>query len=154
MDELNALLDEAIAAAKAEGGTIHLLGDDGLLHLRASRNVPPGVADIIKMIPVGKGMAGLAVERNAPVEACNIQTDTSGDVRPGAKATEMEGAIVMPIRRSGSPIGALGVANRTERTFSPEERDALLRVGAKIAAWVSTEAEKAAADTTSAAGGA
>lgn len=132
-DPILAALDDAIAAVKAESGTVHLLGPDGALHLRASRNIPPQVLAIVNLVPVGKGMAGLTVERNAPVDACNIQTDTSGDVRPGAKATGMEGAIVVPIRREGKAVGALGVANRNARTYDEQERAALLAIAGRLA---------------------
>jgi len=145
MDQFLPILDEAIAAVGADGGTVHLIGPDGLLHLRAARNVPEPVQDVVRMLPIGKGMSGLAVQRNAPVNACNIQTDTSGDVRPGAKATGMEGAIVVPIRRSGSPIGALGVANRAERTFSEEEQQKLASCAARLATAAAAEEEEAAA---------
>jgi GAF domain-containing protein len=79
-------------------------------------------------------MAGLAVERGEPVDACNIQTDTSGDVRPGAKATGMEGAIVVPVFDGARVIGALGIANRGERTFSDEEKVTLIAAGRALAA--------------------
>jgi putative methionine-R-sulfoxide reductase with GAF domain len=88
----------------------------------------------VKLVPVGKGMAGLAVERNAPINTCNIQTDTTGDVRSGAKATGLEGAIVVPIQRDGAAIGALGIANRSERTFTDAEIADLLREGQAIGA--------------------
>ena len=79
-------------------------------------------------------MAGLAVERAQPVTACNIQTGTSGDVRPGAKLTGLGGAIVVPMMRDGRAEGALGIANRAERTFSDDERRLLLAIGAHLAA--------------------
>ena len=70
----------------------------GVLHLKAaSKGLPEAVLAIVRRVPVGKGMAGLAVERAEPVGACNIQTDASGSVRPGAKLTGMEGAVVVPI---------------------------------------------------------
>jgi L-methionine (R)-S-oxide reductase len=117
----------------AETGTLHLLEEDGLLHLKArSGHFPPPVLAVIQKIPVGKGMAGLAVERALPVDACNIQTDSSGDVRPGAKATGLEGAIVVPIFDGGRVVGALGIANRSERTFSQEEKDALTAAGSAL----------------------
>ena len=93
----------------------------------------PPVLAIIQRIPVGKGMAGFAVARGEPVDACNIQTDTSGDVRPGAKATGMEGAIVVPVFDGARVIGALGVANRSERIFSDEEKAALVEAGRALA---------------------
>ena len=118
----------------ADSGTIHLLGDDGVLHLRAaSRGIPPVVIDTVRHVPIGKGMAGLAVERRAPVNACNIQTDTSGDVRPGARATGLQGSVVVPILRGESAIGALGIANHRERTFSDTEIALLLRAGRTLA---------------------
>lgn len=119
----------------ADSGTIHLLGDDGLLHLEAATpGIPEAVLGAIRTIPVGKGMAGLAVERRGPVDACNIQTDDSGDVRPGARATGLAGAIVVPIFRFDQVIGALGIANRTERTFSAAEIEGLMDAGRALAA--------------------
>jgi GAF domain-containing protein len=79
-------------------------------------------------------MAGLAVERRQPVDACNIQTDVSGDVRPGARATGLQGSIVVPMLRGDMAVGALGVANRRERTFTPEETAFLMDVGRVLAA--------------------
>jgi L-methionine (R)-S-oxide reductase len=134
-DGLRRALALTIEQLGTETGTIHLLGRDGQLHLEASGGgIPEPVLATIRTIPVGKGMAGLAVERREPVTACNIQTDTSGDVRPGAKATGLQGAIVVPILQQDEVLGALGVAVRAERTFSPAETNLLLDVGRAIAA--------------------
>lgn len=119
----------------ADSGTIHFLGDDGQLHLAAaSPGIPDVVLATIRTIPVGKGMAGLAVERKAPVNACNLQTDTSGDVRPGAKVTGLAGSIVVPIFDGEAVVGALGVANCGERTFTDEEIARLIEEGRRLAA--------------------
>lgn len=123
-------LDQALAAVVqrfgADSGTVHFLGADGLLHLAAATpGLPEAVLQTIATIPVGKGMAGLAVERGAPVDACNIQTDQSGDVRPGARATGLSGALVVPIFRDGRAVGALGIGNRAERIFTSDETQAL-----------------------------
>lgn len=119
----------------ADSGTIHFLGSDGMLHLAAaSPGMPEHVLATIRAIPVGKGMAGLAVERRAPVDACNIQTDTSGDVRPGARATGLAGSVVVPIFDGDRVIGALGIANRAERTFSEVEIETLVAAGRELAA--------------------
>ena len=97
----------------ADSGTIHLLGEGNLLHLKAaSAGIPQFVLDTVKTIPIGKGMAGLAVERKEPVTTCNIQTDTTGDVRSGAKKTGLQGSLVVPILKDGAAVGALGIANR------------------------------------------
>ena len=134
-----ASIDEALTQTlkhfAAESGTIHLFEADGVLHLKAaSVGIPEFVLQTVRTVPVGKGMAGLAVERAQPVTACNIQTDTSGDVRAGAKVTGLEGAIVVPMMRDGRAEGALGIANRAERTFSDDEQQLLLAIGAHLAA--------------------
>jgi L-methionine (R)-S-oxide reductase len=118
----------------ADSGTIHLLGSDGVLHLKAaSAGIPQFVLDTVREVPIGKGMAGLAVERKEPVNSCNIQTDTTGDVRPGARATGLQGSIVVPILRGDAAIGALGIANQRERTFTDDEAARLLEVGRVLA---------------------
>jgi signal transduction protein with GAF and PtsI domain len=123
-----------LAEMAADSGTIHMLGEDGVLHLKAaSTGIPQVVLDTIKDVPVGKGMAGLAVERKEPVNACNIQTDTSGDVRPGARATGLQGSVVVPMLRGEEAVGALGVANRSERMFTGAEEQLLLEIGRVLA---------------------
>jgi L-methionine (R)-S-oxide reductase len=130
----DAALGQILSRFDADSGTIHLLGDDGALHLKAaSAGIPQIVLDTVRVVPVGKGMAGLAVERKQPVNACNIQTDTSGDVRPGAKATGLQGSLVVPMLRGDEAIGALGVANRRERIFTDDEARLLLEVGRVLA---------------------
>lgn len=127
-------LAQTITALGADSGSLHLMGEDGVLHLTAAQGIPESVLEIVRVVPVGKGMAGLAVERKQPVGACNIQTDRSGDVRPGARATGMEGAVVVPVlREDGAALGALGVANRAPRTFSEDETGLLLAIGRAIA---------------------
>jgi L-methionine (R)-S-oxide reductase len=127
---LDAALARILTQFGADSGTIHLMGDDGVLYLRAaSAGIPAFVLETVKRVPVGKGMAGLAVERRQPVSACNIQTDESGDVRPVAKATGMQGSLVVPILRGEVAVGALGVANQRERTFTDEETTLLLEAG-------------------------
>ncbi len=132
-------LARVITCMKADSGTIHVMdAGDGQLHLRAaSAGIPPHIVEIVRVVPVGKGMAGLAAERREPVSICNIQTDTSGDVRPGARATGLEGAIALPMMLGGGAVaGVLGVANRTPRTFTPEETGQLLSIGRTLARFV------------------
>jgi L-methionine (R)-S-oxide reductase len=127
-------LGRILTKFSADSGTIHTLGDDGVLHLKAaSAGIPQVVLDTIKNVPVGKGMAGLAVARRQPVDACNIQTDATGDVRPGARATGLQGSIVVPMLRGDVAVGALGVANRQERTFTDAETALLVEVGKVLA---------------------
>ena len=134
MDDARALR-EIIDDLRAETGTVHRLGADGQLHLAAVIGAfPPPVMDAIRVIPVGKGLAGLAAERRTCVTVCNLQSDASGAARPGARATGMEGAITAPcIAPDGTLVGVVGVANAGARTFTQAEQDALLAHGRRLA---------------------
>lgn len=123
-------LQEAARHLGADSGTIHVK-DPGamMLRLAARLAIPDPVAEIVREVPWGKGMAGLAAERAQPVDACNIQTTDSSDVRPGARATGVQGAIVVPILFGDQVVGTLGVGCLRERTFTPEETGWLLDFG-------------------------
>ena len=106
-------------------GTVHLRGAEAL-ELKAQVNIPPKVAEIVRQIPRGKGMAGLAWERDEPVHTCNLKSDTSGDVRPGAKAVDANAAVAIPIHdASGQIRGVVGIAYMGERDITEQELDAL-----------------------------
>ncbi len=87
----------------AASGTVHVVREDAL-HLAAAVNIPPPVQQVTAVIPMGKGMAGLAWERAQPVFTCNLQEDRSGDIRPGAKAVGALAAVAFPL---GEPVRAV-----------------------------------------------
>jgi len=127
-----------IAQQGGVAGTIHLLeegdGDgDGVLKLSAAVNIPPPVVKVTELIPKGKGMAGLAWERNEVVATCNLKTDGTGDVRPGAKAVDAQAAVAIPVRTgSGDLRAVVGIAFSRERDFSPEELKQLEHAAASL----------------------
>ena len=132
-------LDAILAATGTTSGTVHLLeGSEGEMRLVVARDIPPPVIEKIRRIPVGKGMAGVAVERKQPVTTCNLQQDDAGGViRQGARATGVQGALALPllVEADGGEraIGALGVATKEPRDFSREEIDRLLEIGRAVA---------------------
>jgi L-methionine (R)-S-oxide reductase len=129
---MQAELEGIIGRFGAESGTIHLL-EGGVLVLKAHAGIPPQVAQIVAVVPIGKGMAGLAAERNEPVSSCNLQDDRTGDVRPGAKQTGVNGAIVVPIRdAAGAAVGALGIGVRREYEYSDAETARLLDEASRL----------------------
>ena len=131
----NHLLRLTLEHFGAETGTIHVLEADGLLHLRAIiGQVPPPVMEAIRAIPVGKGIAGLAVERKEPVNLCNLQTDSSGAAKPAARGTGVKGSICVPIMVDGRAVGALGIGTEQERTFTEDEIALLLDAGRRMGA--------------------
>ena len=115
-------------------GTVHLLDPkDGMLHLAAQRGLPPPVLDKVGVIPIGKGMAGIAAERREPVQVCNLQKDQSGVVRPGAKLTQMEGSLAAPMLDGDRLCGVFGIAKPVAHDFSEAETRLLMEVGARLA---------------------
>lgn len=105
-DWLGRLLVEIGAVA----GTVHVCEGQGL-RLAASVNIPDVVKEAMDWVPSGKGMAGLALEHGRPIKTCNLRDDSSGNVRPGAKAVDAKAAVAIPIRDHGNAIVAvIGVA--------------------------------------------
>jgi hypothetical protein len=101
----------------AVAGTVHeRRGEE--LRLSAAVNIPPPVVRATEIIPKGKGMAGLAWERNRAVATCNLKTDETGDVRPGAKAVDAQAALAIPVRGADGEVRAVvGIAFLGERDF-------------------------------------
>jgi L-methionine (R)-S-oxide reductase len=111
--------------------TLHAWNDDRkLLELRASVGLPANIAAIVATVPIGKGMAGICAERRSPVNVCNVQTDASGVVRPGAKETRVQGGLVVPLLRGDRLVGTLGVGSAHDHEYSPEEIERLTAYGA------------------------
>jgi signal transduction protein with GAF and PtsI domain len=133
-----AVLTAALAHFDCQAGTVHLLRG-GVLKLAAHRNLPPQVVQIVETVPIGKGIAGLAAERREPVTICNLQTDTSGQARPGAKATGMEGSIAVPMLANNDLRGVLGIAKAGAYDWSDDETRLLTQLAAALAERVAPE---------------
>src|SRR5258708_4296267 len=124
-------LDAALAHFGCQTGTVHLLRE-GVLRLAAQANIPPPLLPIIETVPISKGIAGLAAERREPVSLCNLQTDTSGQARPAAKMTGMEGSVAVPMLVGGELRGVLGIAKATAYDWTDAEKALVLQIAARL----------------------
>jgi hypothetical protein len=150
---MNPLAAEALNAALAEfqahSGTIHTKapqdkeGQKLLLLAAWAGPMPEPVLNVIREIPWGKGMAGAAAERVEPVGTCNLQTTQNPDVRPGAKATQLRGALVVPMMLGDEVVGTFGIGTNGERTFTVEETRRLWKRGQELARRLEPEAREA-----------
>lgn len=115
-------LETFVGANEGAAGTVHAVSadDPDLLELAASFRIPAKVVERTRRIPRGKGMAGLALLRGQPVQTCNLQSDTSGDVRPGAKAVPAQAAVALPARREGKVFAIVGIAYADERELNED----------------------------------
>ena len=113
-------------------GTVHLRGAEAL-ELKAPGQHPAQGRGDRAQIPRGKGMAGLAWERDEPVHTCNLKSDTSGDVRPGAKAVDANAAVAIPIHDAkGGFRGVVGIAYMGERDLADGELETLRAQAEKL----------------------
>lgn len=110
---LAAFLDRHGAVA----GTVHTRVGD-LLHITAAVRIPPPVIEATRTIPLGKGMAGLAWQRDTPIQTCNLKEDTTGNVKPGARAVDAKAAVALPVHDAGGGVRAVvGLAWMDERVL-------------------------------------
>jgi signal transduction protein with GAF and PtsI domain len=130
---LQAILDQLLSTFGCAVGTLHRLdGDSGMLRLCVQRGLPEALLERVQLIPIGKGMAGLAAERRVPVQVCNLQTDTSGAAKPAAKETGMQGSCAVPMLLADRLCGVLGVAKSVACDFSEAEITALLQIARSV----------------------
>ncbi|HLX94274.1 MAG TPA: GAF domain-containing protein [Verrucomicrobiae bacterium] len=115
---------------RSETGTIHRLdARKQLLQLVTQAGLPPPMLEIVKTIPVGKGIAGQVVARGGPVTLCNLQTDTGGVARPGARQTGVGGALCVPLRDRDKIVGTIGVGTMRPYEYTPEQTHDLEEIG-------------------------
>ena len=118
-------LTQLMSAHGGVAGTVHRREGE-LLVISAAVNIPPPVVEVTRHIPFGKGMAGLAWQRQAPVQTCNLKDDGSGDVRPGAKAVDAAAAVALPLNDGSGVVRAVvGVAFAEVGELPPERVQAL-----------------------------
>jgi hypothetical protein len=119
-DDATTWLAAFLTARGAVSGTVHRLrganGGEAALELAAAVRIPEKVIALTRTIPRGRGMAGLAWERGTAVSTCNLTTDTTGDVRPGAKAVDAKAAAAIPVFDARGELRAVvGIAWNDER---------------------------------------
>jgi L-methionine (R)-S-oxide reductase len=128
-----AWLERFIHQHGGSAGSVHLRSGADELALGATVNIPEPVRKIVLRVPRGKGMAGLALERNAAISSCNIQTDVSGQVRPGARAVDAQAAVALPVHNDAGEVRAVvGIAFADERTISDADLLALADAAASL----------------------
>lgn len=126
-----AVLAACIAHFGCQAGTVHLLRD-GVLQLVAHEGIPPHIAQLAATVPIGKGIAGLAAERREPITICNLQTDTSGQARPAAKSTGLEGSLAVPMLVGSDLRGVLGIAKAAAHDWTEDEQTLLLTIASRL----------------------
>jgi hypothetical protein len=133
---VQAWLEHFLGVQKAVAGTVHShfrSKDKTGLKLVAAVNIPAKVQEIVAWVPPGKGMAGQALVQGVPIQTCNLKDDSSGAVRPGAKAVDAQAALALPVRSPSGEISAIvGIAYDHEHVFDPDELARLQDAAASV----------------------
>ncbi len=120
-------LDAFVDREGGLAGTVHR-ARGGDLYLTAALNLPPPVLAAVKIVPRGKGMAGLAQVRRTPVQTRNLKDDDSGQLRPLAKTVDGRAAIALPVMDPGGVVRAVvGISFAFEGEIGPDAERALAR---------------------------
>jgi L-methionine (R)-S-oxide reductase len=91
-------------------GTVHLREGDGL-SLLAAFNIPPQAVEVVRWVPRGKGMTGLALQTGEAVTNGSLVDADSDRVEPSNNGFAPHSAVSLPIKDSkGSILAVLGVA--------------------------------------------
>ena len=125
-------LESLIAQLDGVAGTVHVQrGDD--LYLTAAHNIPPQVVAIVAHVPHGKGMAGVAQVKKQAVQTCNLQTDETGNIKPGAKAVDAQAAIALPVLdETGAVRAVVGIAWTREGEIGTDETESMMNLAATL----------------------
>jgi hypothetical protein len=125
-------LEDFIAAEGAAAGTVHVQRGEDLFLVAASR-IPEQVIAVVAVVPHGKGMAGAAQVRRAPVSTCNLQTGDAGPIRPGARAIDAQAAIALPVLGEDGQVRAVvGIAWMGEMEIDGEREAALMQAARAV----------------------
>lgn len=105
---IQAWLEAFLATQGALAGTVHAVDAAGeTLHLRAAVNIPPPIQDVVRAVPRGKGMAGLVLERQAPVATSSVGQCEEGVVKPGARQVTTGAAVTLPVWSADGRVRAV-----------------------------------------------
>ena len=125
-------LESLIGQLGGIAGTVHVQrGED--LYLTAAHKIPPNVIAIVAHVPHGKGMAGVAQVKQEPVQTCNLQTDETGNIKPGAKAVNAQAAIALPVFDDAGAVRAVvGIAWSQEAEIGAAEQQTMMELAAAL----------------------
>ncbi|HEY2747973.1 MAG TPA: GAF domain-containing protein [Polyangia bacterium] len=126
-------LQEFLRAHGGVAGTVHRVVTADLMELDAAVNIPPPVQAATRQIPIGKGMAGIAMAEDRAVSTCNLKEDQTGAVKPGAKAVGAGAAVAFPVHDATGKVRAvIGIAWQDARDLKDDELRAIQSAGERL----------------------
>ena len=137
----------------AEVCSCYLRRAGDVLELFATQGLKPSAVHQTRL-RFGEGLVGDIAARARPLNLSDAQSHPQFAYRPETGEEEYHSLLGTPILRGGRVIGVLVVQNRTRRTYTDEEVEALQTVAMVVAELVSSEQMIAAIEFSDAAGNA
>ncbi len=134
LDEvLNKVMDEVIAATRAERGFVMLRGADGQLAFRVARGLDQQTIDEPKF-QISRGVVERVAESAQPVLASDAQADERLNLRQSVMALGLRAILCVPLLLKDKVIGVVYVDNRvTAGIFSPDDLELLKSIASSAA---------------------
>jgi hypothetical protein len=75
----------------------------------------------------------MAQVKKSPVQTCNLQTDETGNIKPGAKAVDAQKAVALPVLdQTGAVRAVVGIAWAQEGEIGPDEEQTMMNLAAAL----------------------
>ena len=127
------ILDSIRDSAEVEIASLMLLEDDGLLHIRAARGLPPAVMREAR-VASGEGIAGHVLATGEAVLIEDIGRDKRFAPSGGGNRYQTRSLLSVPIRSRENVIGVLNVNNkRSGETFTATDEHLLTTIAHQAA---------------------
>lgn len=127
------VLDSIRISVEVEIASLMLLEEDGLLHIRAARGLPPEVVQTTRIAP-GQGVAGYVLAQGESVLIDDLERDGRFSPAEGAFRYRTGSLLSVPLRSRDRVIGVLNVNNKgSGETFTAADQALLTTIANQTA---------------------
>jgi two-component system NtrC family sensor kinase len=126
---LERFLEAVSDIAQGEGGIVGMVGDDGKIHVVVGTGVGKKLRGMT--LPISTSVMGQVIRTGTSWSASDIEQHT-GEIDESLYrhvATEIRSVAIVPIARRGERIGAVTVATRERRDFTPADLERIEAMG-------------------------
>ena len=134
LDEvLNRMMDEVIAATRAERGFVMLRDESGQLTFRAARGLEQQTIEA-PSFQVSRGVVERVAEEGQPTLTSDAQSDPRFNLRQSVVALGLRSILSVPLQVKGATLGVVYVDNRLQAgIFTPADLDLLTSIASSAA---------------------
>jgi signal transduction histidine kinase len=129
---MRTIVDRTISALDVQVCSVYLMDRDGTcLRLAATNGLDRDQIGRVTL-GLGEGLTGLAAQLGQPVASPDVRIDPRFLWVPGFDESQYTSMLSVPLPWNDSIIGVLNVQTIEKRTFSPEEIEFLVTIGALL----------------------